>query len=75
MNDSIKKEADKILKAKNPNIFGLRKDNFLDFISDHNKWYVVVLCVALVFFALHLINIPPLNFINIEETTLKNINK
>lgn len=25
MNDSIKKEADKILKAKNPNIFGLRK--------------------------------------------------
>ena len=29
MNDSIKKEADKILKAKNPNIFGLRKDNFI----------------------------------------------
>lgn len=73
MNDSIKKEADKILKAKNPNIFRLRKDNFLDFISDHNKWYVVVLCVALVFFALHLINIPPLNFINIEETTLKTL--
>lgn len=73
MNDSIKKEADKILKAKNPNIFGLRKEIFLDFISDHNKWYVVVLCVIFVFFALHLINIPPLNFINIEKSTLKTL--
>lgn len=53
MNDSIKKEADKILKAKNPNIFGLRKDNFLDFISDHNNG-TLSFCALLSFFLLYI---------------------
>ena len=73
MSDSIKKEADKILKGKNPNIFGLKKDRLLDFINDYNRWYIVVLSIIIIFFSLHLINIPFLNFIIIEETTLNTL--
>ena len=73
MSDSLKKEADKILKRKNPNILELKRDKFLDFISDYNRWYIVALCVFLIFFTLHLIKIPFLNFITVEEATLKTL--
>jgi len=73
MSDSIKKEADKLLNIENPNLYESNKDRFMDFINDHNNWYIVVFCVLFIFFIMHLLDIPVLNFIPIKDDTVKNL--
>lgn len=73
MRDSIKREANKLIKEKNPNLFSGNRDKFFGFINDYTKWYVVALAVLFIFFILHLINIPLLNIIPIKEVSVKTL--
>ncbi len=73
MRDSIKREANKLIKEKNPNLFSGNRDKFFRFINDYTKWYVIALAVFFIFFILHLINIPLLNIIPIKEVSVKTL--
>ncbi|MDR1793520.1 MAG: hypothetical protein LBR36_08825 [Bacteroidales bacterium] len=73
MKDSIKKEVDKVLKETNPNLFDSKWGRLLHFINDHNKWYVIVLLIFTVFFGLQFINVPLLNFIHIDDVSVKSL--
>jgi hypothetical protein len=71
--DSIRKEVDKELKEKNPFLFPSKKEKFGLFINNHSKWYFVVFGVLFVFFCLQFINIPFLNFIQIDDDAVKTL--
>ncbi len=61
------------MKKNNPDLFNSNRDKFFEFINDYTKWYIVVLTVLLIFFILHLINIPLLNIIPIKEVNVKTL--
>ena len=67
--DSLKKTVDKKIKKKNRYLF-TSKGKFWSFLNNYkNAWWLVVPVVGLFFFLLPLINIPVLNFIQINDIT------
>jgi hypothetical protein len=71
--DSIKKEIDKKMKQMNPFLFKLKREKLGLLLNDHSKWYIIVLVVLILFFCLQVINIPFLNFIQIDDQTIRNL--
>lgn len=73
MRDSIKRKSNKLVKEKNPNLVESNRERILDLVNKQNKWYIIVLTALFIFFIPPLINIPFLNFIPIEATSVKNL--
>ena len=73
MKNSLKKHVNQLIKEKNPNLIESKIDSFSQSINEQNNWYIIVFIIFFFFFIIHLINIPFLNFIPIEEENIKTL--
>lgn len=71
MKDSIKRDVNKLIRKKNPDLFCKIKYSILNWINYYRNWYYIVLSVLFVFFILHTIDIPILDIITIKDSSVK----
>ena len=69
--DSLRKEIDRQLQRQNKYLFDLKTERFLRFVKNYSNWYFITTVVFLSFFCLQFINIPFLNFLQIDDNNVK----
>jgi hypothetical protein len=71
--DSLKKIVDKMLKEQNKDLFESKAVGFWNFVTNNKNWWIITAIVLFIFFCLQFINIPFLNFISINDDTVKSL--